>query len=168
MVITMGTVSILGYKIFKPSTAEDTIQLPKSLIKSGTHLCVRIKGNSMSPTMHDGGYAVIRLIEQGKWIEAKDEQVYVITNIQGEAYVKRLKIRLKQGFVVCMSDNPDKNAFANFNLQHDEINTIWVVEWYFTAKLPNIHNTFYNRVTGLEDEMFEIKQQLNQVLSRLP
>lgn len=158
-----------GDGAFNNDTIEimDTIQLPKSLLKSGTYLCVRVKGNSMSPTMHDGGYAVIRLIDKGKWIEAKDEQVYVISNMEGKAYIKRLKMRLKQGFVVCMSDNPDKNAYSNFNLLIDEINTIWHVEWYFTAKLPNIHSTYYSKVTDLEDEMWEIKQQLNQVLNRL-
>ncbi len=158
-----------GDGAFNNDTIEimDTIQLPKSLLKSGTYLCVRVKGNSMSPTMHDGGYAVIRLIDKGKWIEAKDEQVYVISNMDGNAYIKRLKMRLNQGFVVCMSDNPDKNAYSNFNLLVDEINTIWHVEWYFTAKLPNIHSTYYSKVTDLEDEMWEVQQQLNQILNRL-
>ena len=37
-----------------------------------------------------------------------EEQVYVVTDRDGKAYVKRVKNRLDKGFIVCMSDNPDK------------------------------------------------------------
>ena len=40
----------------------DCIRFPKSMVKEGrTYLCVRIKGESMVPTLQDGGYLVIRL-----------------------------------------------------------------------------------------------------------
>ena len=67
-----------------------------------------------------------------------EEQVYVVTDRDGKAYVKRVKNRLDKGFIVCMSDNPDKAYYPNFNLQTDEIHTIWHAEWYISAKMPNI------------------------------
>lgn len=52
-----------------------------------------------------------------------------------------------------MSDNPDPMGYPNFNLTADEINTIWHAEWYISAKMPNIHTTYYKKVDELEDAM---------------
>ena len=95
-----------------------------------------------------------------------EEQVYVVTDRDGKAYVKRVKNRLDKGFMVCMSDNPDKAYYPNFNLQTDEIHTIWHAEWYISAKMPNIHQTYYTKVSQLEDDMAEMKNDIT-MLKRL-
>lgn len=95
-----------------------------------------------------------------------EEQVYVVTDRDGKAYVKRVKNRLDKGFIVCMSDNPDKAYYHNFNLQTDEIHTIWHAEWYISAKMPNIHQTYYTKVSQLEDDMAEMKNDIT-MLKRL-
>ena len=83
-----------------------------------------------------------------------EEQVYVVTDRDGKAYVKRVKNRLDKGFIVCMSDNPD------------EIHTIWHAEWYISAKMPYIHQTYYTKVSQLEDDMAEMKNDIT-MLKRL-
>ena len=135
------------------------------MVKEGrTYLCVRIKGESMVPTLQDGGYLVIRLLERYEWQDVRDGHVYVISDTDGRAFVKRLKNRLSDfGFIVCMSDNPDVTHYRNFNLMENEINTVWHAEWYISAKMPNIHTTYYNKVSELEDKYDDVITQLQQV-----
>ncbi|MFT3979063.1 MAG: S24 family peptidase [Ferruginibacter sp.] len=148
-----------GSGIYNPDyiTNVDAIRLPVTLLKKGnTYLCVKIKGPSMAPTLQDGGYVIIRLLDKGEWSKMADERVYVISDNEGKSFLKRVKNRLKQGFVVLRSDNPDQASFPSFNLAAEEINTIWIVEWYFTAKMPNIHDQYYTRLQRLEDKVEEM------------
>lgn len=138
----------------------DTIILPERMMNSGKHLCVRVKGNSMAPTLHDSGYIVIRFIDKGDWNHIANEHVYVIADNEGRAFLKRIKNRFKKGFITLMSDNPDKATYPNFNLQFDEINTIWHVEWYISAKMPNIHDQYYSRLQALENRLDDMELKL--------
>ena len=143
----------------------DAIYFPKSMIHSGqTYLCVRIKGESMAPTLQDGGYLVIRLLDRSEWQYIREGYVYVISDTEGRSYVKRLKNRLSEhGFIVCTSDNPDVTRYRNFHLFENEINTVWYAEWYISAKIPNIHTHYYNKVNELEDKYDDIINQMQQM-----
>lgn len=143
----------------------NSIHLPKSMIHKGrVYLCVRIKGDSMEPTLQDGGYLIVRLLERHEWADLRERHVYVISDTNGHAYVKRLKNRIiEHGFIVCASDNPDITRYRNFNLFENEINTIWYAEWYLSAKMPNIHTSYYNKVNELEDKYDDIIAQIQQL-----
>lgn len=147
----------------------ECISLPSSMIRDGKeYLCVRTKGRSMEPSILDGSYLIIHKLERSEWESIRDNYVYVISDTEGRAFVKRLKNRLKQhGFVVCMSDNADKHNYSNFNLYEEELNTIWYAEWYFTAKIANIQETFYKKQAELEDKVEEISGQLQQVMKAI-
>lgn len=148
-----------GAGIYNESPIEvaDSLQLPPRLVKPGhTYLCVKIKGKSMSPTLQDGGYVVIRLLDKGNWHEMPDERIFVVIDTDGKSYLKRVKNRFKQGFIVLKSDSPDKATFPSFNLENKEIAAIWYIEWYFSAKMPNIHDQFYTRLQQLEDRVDEL------------
>jgi len=147
----------------------DHIKFPDTMLnKNEKYLCIRIKGESMSPTLLDSTYVVIRLLNTGEWVDMPDRHIYVISDKEGRAYIKRLKNRLNNhGFVVCMSDNPDKCSYPNFNLAADEINSIWHAEWYFSAKMPNIHETYYNKVSELEDDMDLLKDQVSKIMKSI-
>lgn len=147
----------------------DRIEMPCNMIGRGkNYFCIRVKGESMAPTLLDSGYLVVRLLERGEWGDIRDNQVYVISTVEGHAYVKRVKNRLREkGFIVCSSDNPDKVSYPNFNLQQDELNTVLYVEWYFTAKIPNIHETYYKKVEILEDRCDVMQVQLEEIQKRL-
>lgn len=139
-------------------TEVDAIYFPKSMIHDGkTYLCVRIKGESMAPTLQDGGYLVIRLLDRSEWEFIREGHIYVVSDREGRSYVKRLKNRLaKSGLIVCTSDNPDVTRYRNFNLMEYELQTVWYAEWYVSAKMPNIHTTYYNKVSDLEDKYDDI------------
>lgn len=145
----------------------DCISLPTSMIKdSKVYLCVRVKGQSMAPSILDSGYLIIRKIDRSEWGDIRDGYVYVVSDTEGRSYVKRLKNRLRQyGFIVCMSDNADKQNYSNFNLTEDELNTVWYAEWYFSAKIPNIQETYYHKQTELEDRFDELSTQV-QLISK--
>lgn len=143
-------------------TAEDTIRLPENLLNKGRHICVRVKGESMSPTLQDSGFVVIRLLNIDEWEHMRNEHIYVVSDKEGRSYLKRVKNRITRGFITLMSDNPDKSSYPNFNLQVDEINTIWHVEWYLSAKMPNIHDQYYSRLERLEDRLDDISIQLKK------
>lgn len=143
----------------------DCIRMPRTMIKgSQPHLCVRIKGESMVPTLQDGGFLIIRLLDPSEWQDIHDGHVYVVSVKEGRAFVKRLKNRLSEhGFIVCMSDSADVQRYPNFNLMENEINTIWHAEWYISAKMPNIHATYYNKVSELENAFDDMRQEFNQI-----
>lgn len=61
-----------------------------------------------------------------------------------------------------MSDNVDKRNYPNFNLYEKDLNTIWYAEWYFSAKLPNIQETYYRKQGELEDRLDELTAQFQQ------
>lgn len=143
----------------------DTLKLPSSMIRGGSmYLCVRIKGQSMEPTLQRDGYLIIRQLDPNEWEYIREGHIYVVANREGLVYVKRLRNRLtEKGFIVCTSDNPDKSSFANFNIPLEEINTVWYVEWYISARMPNIHDTYYYKQTELEDKYDDVIHQLDMI-----
>lgn len=147
----------------------DCIRMPRTMIKgSQPHLCVRIKGESMVPTLQDGGFLIIRLLDPSEWQDIHDGHVYVVSEKEGRAFVKRLKNRLSEhGFIVCMSDSADVQRYPNFNLMEYEINTIWHAEWYISAKMPNIHATYYSKVSEMEDAIEEIRTTFSNELQSM-
>lgn len=158
-----------GYGNYDYLEVIDNIQMPSSMVKKhGRYFCVRIKGESMTPTLLDSSYVIIRLLDRSEWGNIPEGHIYVVSDREGKTYIKRIKNRLKEhGFIVCMSDNMDKVNYPNFNLMEDEINTILHAEWYISAKMPNINETYYDKVNHLEDDIDIIKNQMNVILKTL-
>ena len=75
----------------------------------------------MSPTLQDGGYAIIRFLDRSEWAKMPDERIFVVSDMEGKSYLKRVKNRFKKGFIVLKSDNPDQASYPNFNLTAEEI-----------------------------------------------
>lgn len=141
------------------------IALPAKLLKPGMHECINISGDSMAPTLQDGGYLVQRLLDRSEWVNIRTDYVYTVTDRDGVTRTKRLRNRLReQGFIVLTSDNPDKATYPNKNLREDQIHNVWEVEWYLSAKMPNIHATYYDQVQTLRDDVDDIKDILNRYL----
>jgi phage repressor protein C with HTH and peptisase S24 domain/transcriptional regulator with XRE-family HTH domain len=159
-----------GYLNAEYLDENQVIRMPAAMMKKGHNLCIRVKGNSMAPTILDGGMLVVHLLEQSEWAGMRDGYVHVIVDQEGHTLVKRVKNRLNAsngGFIVCMSDNPDKMAHPNFNLTPNEIQHIWEVTWYMTAKIPNVQETFDTRLADLEDGQEELKATVQTLLKRL-
>lgn len=146
----------------------DLISLPANMVsKSGMNICIKIKGDSMSPTLLDSSYLIINNIHPSDWVNIPDGHVCVVSDREGRTYVKRIKNRLNKGFIVCMSDNVDKANYPNFNLQIDEINTIWHAEWYISAKMPNINENYYSKLIQLEDNFEDLKNDMKEILKQI-
>lgn len=147
----------------------DGIKLPVSMLhRNAQYYCIRVKGDSMAPTILDSSYVVVRLLNRSEWRDIRDQHVYVVSDREGRAYLKRLKNRFHEhGFITCMSDNPDKVNYGNFNLMEDEINTLLYAEFYISAKMPNIHETYYKQVGEIMDDVDVLKEQMKQVMKRL-
>ena len=154
-VVDISAAAGTGYINHEAIDDTQVLRLPVTMVKSGYHLCIRVKGPSMAPTFQDGGFLVIRLLDRSEWLNLRNEYCYVVVDNEGKTFIKRVKNRFSGeigGFIVCTSDNPDKTSHPNFNLHPNEIQHIWFVEWYFTAKMPNIHDQYYTRVSNLEDK----------------
>ncbi|MCS3265784.1 hypothetical protein NXX78_04455 [Bacteroides fragilis] len=63
-----------------------------------------------------------------------------------------------------MSDNVDKLNYPNFNLEEQEINCILHAEWALSAKMPNLNETYYDKVNQLEDKYDMLENQMKQIL----
>jgi phage repressor protein C with HTH and peptisase S24 domain len=149
--------------------ATDKIDMPCNMLCRGcSYYCIRVQGESMAPTMLDSDYLIVRLLDRSEWQDLADKQVCVISTVQGYAYVRRIKNRLEaQEFIVCMSDNPDKVSYPNFNLFAGDLHRILSVEWYLTAKAPNIHETYSRKVEDLDDKYEVMQVQLDEIRKKL-
>lgn len=154
-----------GYGSLNPDHIEriGSIRLPANMLNRGTHYCVRIEGHSMSPTIQDSDYVIVRLLDPSDWKYMHDEHVYLVVDVDGAAYMKRIKNRFSKGFIVCMSDNIEKNVYPNFNLQADQIVNIFHAEWHFSAKMQNINETYYSRLKLVEDDLADIKESIKRI-----
>ena len=158
-----------GYINHEPLDENDVLRLPRHMVKSGNHMCIRVKGTSMAPTIQDGGYVVIRHLDKSEWLNMLNERVYVVVDNEGKTYLKRVKNRFsgEKGFIVLSSDSPDKASHPTFNFHPEEIAHIWYVEWYFTAKMPNIHDQYYSRVSSLEDKVDILTDEVRSIKKQL-
>ena len=163
MIDVSAAAGITGY--INGSNAEiiDYISLPSHMVRSGSnYLAVRARGESMSPTIYDSSFVIVRELDRAEWSDIPDEHVFVIVSRE-EAYIKRVKNRFNKGFIVCMSDNTDKYSYPNFNLQADEITCIFHAEFLISARMPNINETYYSRLRQLEDRFDEIEQIVRKI-----
>lgn len=129
------------------------------------YFAIRSRGHSMSPTIFDKDYLIIRHLERQEWQSLRDEYVYVVVDKEGKSYVKRIKDRLHRGFIVCMSDNLDKGNYPSFTLQENEIVNLFYAELKISPQLPNVNSTYYDRMKILEDRVDELlawRKQLGQ------
>lgn len=120
------------------------------------YFAIRTRGHSMSPTIFDKDYLIIRYLERSEWQSLRDEYVYVVVDKDGKSYVKRIKDRLSKGFIVCMSDNLDKGNYPNFTLEESEIVNLFYAELKISPYLPNLNSTYYDRMKSLEDRVDEL------------
>ena len=160
-----------GYINADSFEAEDVIHLPSTLLKkNGYYLCIRVKGVSMAPTLQDGGYIIIRLLDQSEWRNMLNDRIYVVVDKEGKSYLKRVKNRFQdgeKGFLVLSSDSLERSSYPSFNLKQDEISFIWYVEWYFSAKMPNIHDTYSQQIGDLQFDLMELGNEVAEIKKRL-
>jgi repressor LexA len=151
-----------GYLNVEDLTPEDFIHVPSRFLKykGAPHICVRANGPSMNPTVQDGSWLPLSLLDKSQWADMPDNQCYVITDKEEKTYFKRIKNRaVSRGQITLSSDNPDKLSHPNFDKLIDEIHNIWYVEFVINFRLINIHDQFYSRLERLENQVDELSQK---------
>lgn len=129
--------------------------------KTGNYYCGRVNGESMSPTLLNQDFMIMRLLSFDEWADLKNDEVYFIVDRSGTSYVKRVKNNLhNNGTIVCMSDNTDKANFRDFEVPGEDFANIYHVEWRFSKDMTNINKTYSSRLEALESDMESIKQIL--------
>ena len=100
----------------------DVMRLPSYILPptSAKCLCISVRGESMEPTLFDGSYIVVRLLDRSEWVTIRSGSVYVVTDRKGNTYVKRLRNNLSLfSTVTLLSDNPDQKRYTPFKLSED-------------------------------------------------
>jgi phage repressor protein C with HTH and peptisase S24 domain len=142
-----------------------TITLPSAFLNKGKHNCIQVHDQSMMPTLQSGSYLIIRFLERSEWVSMKDGNIYLFSVRDGRTHIKRVRNRLREhGFIVCMSDNPDKVLYPDFNLTDKDLTFVWSVEWYMSPQMPNIGATYDSKLRRLDDDMDEIRAMLDRLM----
>lgn len=112
------------------------IRLPYTMLKRGMHQCLRIAGKSMSPTLREGGFLIIRLLSRSEWKQMTGGRIYVLVDTDEKTHIRRIDNNLaSEGILRCSSDAPDKHAYPDYEIKANAIGSIWEAEWYLTSDL---------------------------------
>lgn len=139
-----------------------TYSLPN--IQNGTFRMFQVKGDSMTPSLHDKSMVVGQFVEN--WVkDIKDDRVYVIVSRNDGIVVKRCLNRIKKyGNLYCKSDN--RKAYPEpIILQPEDIIEVWEYKMHLSYHLPNPAE-LYDRVSDLEADMIYFKEQLMKSISK--
>ncbi len=143
---------LTGYKTQEYFEEMDAINLPTSFVRGKQFYALQVTGDSMEPTLHDGDYLICHLCERADWDYLNDGEVCVLVTDERGLQVKRIKNRLSNGYVTCLSDNKRHTAF---NLTYNEVLEIWRVSWKLSADL--------SLNAGLDDRLAQIEDRLERM-----
>lgn len=144
----------------------DVMRLPASMLPrtSAKRLCINVSGESMEPTIYDGTRIVVRLLDRSEWARIRSGEVYVVTDREGDTYVKRVRNKLKMhGVITLISDNPDKRKYKAFDLTEEEISNIWTVELTISDNIPPSER---ENIEDLREQIGDLRELVEQIAAR--
>ena len=144
----------------------DVMRLPSSMLPhtSAKRLCISVSGESMEPTIYDGTRIVVRLLDRSEWARIRSGEVYVVTDREGNSYVKRLRNNLEtSGRLILTSDNPNQRKYTPLPLMEDEISNVWAVELVISDIVPPSER---DQIDDLRDEMRELREWVRNMQKR--
>lgn len=136
------------------------IYLPKSMLRGQRdRLCIKVAGASMEPTLYNNSRIVIRLLDEGEWEYTQTGEIYVVTDREGQTYIKRLTNNLRTtGEIVLRSDNENQQLYKPFTMSEEDIFRIWAVELYLVR---NVSDPTSMRIN--ERELRVVKKQISDL-----
>ncbi|WP_298062053.1 LexA family transcriptional regulator [uncultured Rikenella sp.] len=143
----------------------DQLRLPTSILPdtSSTRRCINVAGESMEPTLFDGTHIVIRLLNRAEWAQIRSGSVYVVTNREGETFIKRVRNKLRlQGVLVLISDNPDQRRYKPFEMTEEEIFNVWAVELMISDNIPPSDR----EIDDLRDQISDLRMLVERLVVR--
>lgn len=144
----------------------DKLRIPTTILPATacTRRCINVAGESMEPTLFDGARIIVRLLHRTEWAKIRSGSVYVVTNRDGETFIKRVRNKLRaHGVLVLTSDNPDQRRFKPFELTEEEIFNVWTVELVITdVLLPSQRE----ETDDLRDQISELREMFERFIQR--
>ena len=136
------------------------IYLPKSMLRGQRdRLCIKVAGASMEPTLYNNSRIVVRLLDEGEWEYTQTGEIYVVTDREGQTYIKRLTNNLRTtGEIVLRSDNENQQLYKPFTMSEEDIFRIWAVELYLVR---NVSDPTSMRIN--ERELRVVKKQISDL-----
>ncbi|WP_297627935.1 S24 family peptidase [uncultured Rikenella sp.] len=136
------------------------IYLPKGILRGkADRLCIKVVGDSMAPTLYNNSRVVVRRLHESEWEHVRNGEIYVITNREGNTFIKRIENRLHQdGTITLRSDNANQRFYKPISLPEEEIFNIWATELYLVRKLGEPSDS-----SGLEEEVQTMKKQISDL-----
>lgn len=136
------------------------IYLPKGMLRGrADRLCIKVTGDSMSPTLYNNSRVVVRRLHESEWEHLRNREIYVVTNREGNTFIKRIENKLHQdGTLILLSDNADQRLYKPISLPEEEIFVIWAVELFLVRTLGEPSDPI-----GLANEMQTMKKQISDL-----
>lgn len=144
----------------------EVLRFPSSILSptSSKRLCISVRGESMEPTIFDGTRIVVRLLDRSEWARIRSGEVYVVTDREGNTFVKRIRNNLDMfGFLTLISDNPNQQRYNSFQLAEDDIFNVWTVELIISDSVPPSER---DQIDDLRDEMRELREWIRNMTPR--
>jgi phage repressor protein C with HTH and peptisase S24 domain len=113
---------------FVPNAAQESNN--EKLSGSGT-LSIIVSGNSMAPEYPSGSQAFIKKIDGNIFIEWGRD--YVLDTSNG-IVLKRIVAPEKEGYLRCLSINPDQKTYAPFDISMSEVYGIYRIVFCMSLK----------------------------------
>ncbi len=135
------------------------IYLPKGILRGKVErLCIKVVGDSMSPTLYNNSRVVVRRLHESEWEHVRSREIYVVTNREGSTYIKRIENKLHQdGTLTLLSDNADQQLYKPISLPEEEIFAIWAVDLFLVRTLGEPFDPI------LANEMQAMKKQISDL-----
>lgn len=143
-----------GYQTQEYFEHLDTLSLPPMLVKGGRHMVFPVIGDSMYPTFNAKDYVLCREVQKGDWEYINDFTVCVVVSETYGLQLKRVKVRPREGFIRCKSDN---RQHRSYNIELNEVLEIWRFEWRLTACADNVTENVFMKVDNLEDSVQDLR-----------
>lgn len=140
------------------------IKIPDEAYRNGTFRAFEVNKDSMSPTLHHGAIVIGRYEDNWEKGNIKEGYIYVVVTTE-HVVVKRVLNRLDRGELYLMSDNEEYEGYPE---QSENVLQLWRVVGGLVNKFPNTRYEWRRKMSHMEADMYELKQEIVQIRRLLP
>ncbi len=132
------------------------MRIPMQQFKRGLHVALQVNGDSMSPTLYNHDWVILRYVEKKE--DIKEGYIHAIVTSDGIA-VKRVFNRIKErGSLSLKSDN---EGIATYDEKIANILQVWRVECKaLSFNLISVKQDLHTRISSLELKMMDLEKKL--------
>ncbi len=146
------------------------IYLPKGILRGkAERLCIKVVGDSMSPTLYNNSRVVVRRLHESEWEHVRSREIYVVTNREGSTFIKRIENKLHQdGTLTLLSDNADQQLYKPISLPEEEIFAIWAVDLFLVRTLGEPSDPILaNEMQAMKKQISDLSTTVGQLIQKV-